>query len=63
MPQCKYDDPHWYDQYRKELRARQWAKVIEEEGLTVEKAAARFGITKRHFYRIKRLVKLDGDVL
>ena len=52
LPQCKYDNPEWYYRNRRLAKDFRLAYVMQQESLTVEEAAERFGITKRTVFRI-----------
>ena len=52
LPKCRYDDPVWYQRYRLLAKDFRIVHTIQEESLTVEEAAERFGITIRTVFRI-----------
>jgi hypothetical protein len=54
IPQCKYDDPIWFQQYQRHGRDLKLLTVMHLEGLTVEKTAERFSVTVRTVFRIMR---------
>ena len=68
LPQCKYDDPTWFQRYRRIARDLKVWSTMESEGLTVEEAAERFSVTVRTVFRIMRRCReaeseLDGATL
>ena len=54
LPQCKYDDPVWYQQYRRQGRDLQVLEVHRTEGVTVLQLAQRFGLSQRTIHRALR---------
>ncbi len=52
LPQCRYDDPVWYQRNRRLARDFRIVRIMEQESLTIEEVAARFGITNRTVFRI-----------
>ena len=68
LPQCKYDDPVWFQKHRRIARDLKVWSTMGAEGLTVEEAAERFSVTVRTVFRIMRrcreaAAELDGVVL
>ena len=68
LPQCKYDDPVWFQKHRRIARDLKVWSTMGAEGLTVEAAAERFSVTVRTVFRIMRrcreaAAELDGVVL
>ena len=61
LPQCKFDDPVWYHQYRRDNRDRQ-IYVQCQRGLTVFQAAAVFGISPRTVHRALRRMRMPASV-
>ena len=59
LPQCKYDDPIWYQQYRRQGRDRQVMAVHRAEGATVLQHAQRFGLSQRTIHRALRRAQLS----
>ena len=57
LPQCKFDDPAWYQQYRRDNRDR---RIYAEcaRGLTVFQAAAVFEISPRTVHRALRRMRM-----
>ena len=52
LPQCKYDDPGWFQKHRRIARdLKVWSTMLSES-LTVEEAAERFSVTVRTVFRI-----------
>jgi len=54
LPQCKYDDPGWYQKNRRLAKDLKVFTVMQSEELTVEEAAERFLVTVRTIFRIMR---------
>ena len=54
LPQCKYDDPIWYQKHRRLARDLKVLSVMRMESLSVEEAAERFSVTVRTIFRIMR---------
>ena len=52
LPQCKFDDPVWYQRNRRLARDFQVMYTIQQERLSMEEAAARFSVTVRTVFRI-----------
>ena len=51
LPQCKFDDPTWYQAYKRADRDRELISVYEQEGLHVIEIARRFGLSTRTVHR------------
>jgi len=54
LPQCKYDDPLWFQRYRQYSRDLSVLMAMERDGLTVEETAERFSVTVRTVFRAMR---------
>ena len=54
LPQCKYDDPEWFQRQRRMARDLTVWSTMRSEDLTVEEAAERFSVTVRTVFRIMR---------
>ena len=52
LPQCRYDNPIWFQQYKRLARDFRIWKTIQSESLTANKAAERFSVTARTISRI-----------
>jgi len=52
LPQCRYDDPEWYQRNRRLAKDFRMVYAMQRESLTFEEAAARFGVTERTVFRI-----------
>ena len=52
LPICRYDDPAWYQRNRRIARDFRILQAMEQESLTVDQTAERFGITVRTVFRI-----------
>ena len=62
LPQCKYDmGPAVLSRWKALERYREQARLIEQEGLTVEMAAERFGVTVRTVYRMYQKLREVGE--
>ena len=63
LSRCKHDDPAWYRMGRRMSRDLRRYAEMERDGLTVEAAARRFGVTIRTIWRIKaRCLNQLGDM-
>ena len=54
LPQCRFDDPIWFQQQRRLAKDFRVWNTIQSEGLTAEEAAERFSVTVRTIFRIMR---------
>ena len=54
LPQCKYDDPLWYQRHRRMAQDLNMWTTMRLEGLSVEEAAQRFSVTVRTIFRVMR---------
>ena len=54
LPQCKYDDPAWFQRNRRLARDFKIWSVMQQHDLTVEETAERFEVTVRTIFRIMR---------
>ncbi len=68
LPQCKYDDPEWFQRQRRMARDLTVWSTMRSEDLTVDEAAERFSVTVRTVFRIMRRCReaapdLDGVAL
>ncbi len=54
LPQCKYDNPTWFQHHRRMARDFKVLNAMRSEELTVEEAAQRFSVTARTIFRILR---------
>ena len=54
LPQCKYDDPVWFQRHQRMARDLKVWSAMQSESLTVEAAAERFSVTVRTVFRIMR---------
>ena len=52
LPQCKYDDPVWYQRNRRLARDFKVWSAIQQDDLTVDEAAERYSVTVRTIFRI-----------
>lgn len=51
LPQCKYDDPAWYQQYRRQGRDQLILAAHTNDGATVFELAERFQLSPRTIHR------------
>jgi hypothetical protein len=58
LPQCKYDDPIWYQHYRRRGRDHLILAVHESDGATVFELAQRFHLSPRTIHRTLRRVRI-----
>ena len=54
LPQCKYDDPTWFQKHRRIARDMKVWSTMQAESLSVEEAAERFSVTVRTVFRMMR---------
>ena len=52
LPRCRYDDPGWYQRNRRLARDFRIVGTMQQESLTIEETAERFGVTIRTVFRI-----------
>jgi hypothetical protein len=52
LPQCKYDDPGWYQREQRRERDTLVMAALWNDGLSVPQAAARFSLSQRTVFRI-----------
>lgn len=52
LPQCKFDDPVWYQRNRRLARDFQIMYTIQQDRLSMEEAAERYSVTVRTVFRI-----------
>ena len=62
LPQCKYDDPAWYQAYRRQGRDAELLAAHKDEGLSVFQVAERFGVSPRTVHRALKRVRLPVAV-
>jgi AraC-like DNA-binding protein len=62
LPICKYDDPVWYQQYRRHGRDLQVLEVYKREGGDVTTLAERFGVSPRTIHRALRRVQAPATL-
>ena len=61
LPQCKFDDPAWYQQYRRDNRDH--ALYAEcARGRTVFQVASAFGISPRTVHRALRRMRMPAAI-
>ena len=58
LPQCKYDDPIWYQQYRRQGRDQTIWNAQQREGATVFELAEQFQLSPRTIHRALRRARL-----
>ena len=66
LPQCKYDDPVWFQRHRRLARDLKVWSTMQFERLTADEAAQRFSVTVRTIFRITRrfrdaIMEADGE--
>lgn len=52
LPVCKYDDPGMVARERRRARNRELVEAVQDQGLTKNEAAQRFGVNRRTVQRI-----------
>ena len=57
LPQCKFDDPAWYQAYRRQGRDLELLEAYRGEGLSVFEVAKRFDVSPRTVHRALRRVE------
>ena len=57
LPQCKYDDPAWYQAYKRQGRDVQVLSAYQQEGLSVFEVARRFNVSPRTVHRALKRVR------
>ena len=68
LPQCKYDDPMWFQRHRRLARDLNVWSTMQSERLTADEAAQRFSVTVRTIFRITRrcrdaMMDVEGEEL
>ena len=68
LPQCKYDDPVWFQRHRRLARDLKVWSTMQSERLTADEAAQRFSVTVRTIFRITHrcrdaIMEADGEEL
>ena len=54
LPQCKYDDPGWFQRQKRSERDGEVLAALRESGLSVTQVASRFTLSQRTVFRILR---------
>ena len=54
LPQCKFDDPVWYQQYRRQGRDQQVLDSYQRQGMNVFQLAEHFSVSPRTIHRVLR---------
>ena len=54
LPQCKYDDPAWFQRQKHNERDKEVVTALREYGLSVAEVAAHFALSQRTIFRILR---------
>ncbi len=58
LPQCKYDDPFWFQRQKRKERDKEVIAALQQKGMSVPEVAAHFALSPRTIFRILRR---DGD--
>jgi hypothetical protein len=58
LPQCKYDDPVWYQRYRRHGRDQLILAALSDDGATVTQVAEFFKLSPRTIQRALRRWRL-----
>ena len=61
LPQCKYDDPVWFQKCQRLAKDMKVIKAMQKDELTVEETAEKFDVTGRTIFRIMRRFK-DSEI-
>lgn len=59
LPQCKYDNPRWYQVEMRRRRDQRVLKAHRTRGLSVTQLAHRFAVSERTVHRILRRASKD----
>ncbi len=62
LPRCKFDDPVWYQAYRRKGRDAEVLTVYRQEGLSVFEVAKRFNVNPRTVHRALRRAQAPAAV-
>ena len=60
LPQCKYDDPAWFQRHQRLIKDLEVLTAMRLENLTVEETAEHFSVTVRTIFRIMRRCREAG---
>ena len=52
LPQCRYDDPAWYQRNRRLASDFRMLHIMQQESLSLEETAERFSVTVRTVFRV-----------
>lgn len=58
LPQCKYDDPYWYQQYRRTQRDHEIIVARGHDGMNIRNLAIKFHMSERTIFRILKRASL-----
>ena len=53
LPQCKDDDPRWYNRLVKRRQDQAIVAALQQDGATQGQVAAQFGVTVRTVFRVQ----------
>ena len=62
LPQCKFDDPAWYQALRRQGRDQELQDAHEREGLSVFEVAMRFSVSPRTVHRALQRLQAPAAV-
>ena len=54
LPQCKYDDPEWFQRQKRDERDGRVMTAMRDEGLSLPEVAVRYSLSQRTIFRILR---------
>jgi len=57
LPRCKFDDPAWYQAYRRQGRDIEVLDACRREGLSILEVAKRFKVSPRTVHRALRRIE------
>ena len=60
LPQCKYDDPAWYQAYTQHNRDSEVLAAYRDEGLSVFQVADRFSVSPRTVHRALKRARVPA---
>ena len=63
LPQCKYDDPGWYQREQRRERDGRVVEALWNGGLSVHEASLRFDLSQRTIFRILKRAAQERGVL
>ena len=62
LPQCKYDDPGWFQREKRRARDSRIIEALWRDGISVSEASGRFSLSPRTILRIMKRANQAGPV-